>query len=68
MSRIFPHSFRSQVLVEIAQLASEGKDWQKAAAAWEKAEKAGVMDSNVQYNLAVTLLRNGKIDEAIAGV
>ncbi len=25
------------------------------------------MDSNVQYNLAVTLLRNGKTDEAIAG-
>ena len=62
-----PHSYRSQVLVEIAQLASDGKDWQKAAAAWERAEKAGVMDSNVQYNLAVTLLRNGKTDEAIAG-
>ena len=63
--REIPHSFRSQVLVEIAQLASDGKDWQKAASAWERAEKAGVMDSNVQYNLAVTLLRNGKTDEAI---
>jgi tetratricopeptide (TPR) repeat protein len=61
-----PHSFRSQVLVEIAQLAGEGKDWQKAASAWERAEKAGVMDSNVQYNLAVTLLREGKTDEAVA--
>jgi len=61
-----PHSFRSQVLVEIAQLAGDGKDWQKAATAWQRAEKAGVMDSNVQYNLAVTLLRNGKIDEAAA--
>jgi tetratricopeptide (TPR) repeat protein len=61
-----PHSFLSQVLVEIAQLAGEGKDWQKAAAAWERAEKAGVMDSNVQYNLAVTLLREGKTDEAVA--
>ncbi len=61
-----PHSFRSQVLVEIAELAGEAKDWQKAASAWERAEKAGVMDSNVQYNLAVTLLRNGKTDEAIA--
>ncbi len=60
-----PQSFRSQVLVEIAQLASDGKDWQKAASAWERAEKAGVMDSNVQYNLAVTLLRNGKTDEAV---
>jgi len=64
--REIPHSFRSQVLVEMAQLAGEGKDWQKAASAWQKAEKAGVMDSNVQYNLAVTLLRNGKTDEAIA--
>jgi tetratricopeptide (TPR) repeat protein len=63
--REIPHSFRSQVLVEIAQLASDGKDWQKAASAWERAEKAGVMDSNVQYNLAVTLLRNGKTDEAV---
>jgi tetratricopeptide (TPR) repeat protein len=61
-----PHSFRSQVLIEIAQLAGEGKDWQKAASAWQRAEKAGVMDSNVQYNLAVTLLREGKTDEAIA--
>jgi tetratricopeptide (TPR) repeat protein len=60
-----PHSFRSQVLVEIAQLASDAKDWQRASSAWERAEKAGVMDSNVQYNLAVTLLRNGKTDEAI---
>ncbi len=64
--REIPHSFRSQVLIEIAQLAGEGKDWQKAASAWEKAEKAGVMDSNVQYNLAVTLLREGKTDEAVA--
>jgi len=64
--REIPQSFRSQVLVEIAELAGEGKDWQKAASAWENAEKAGVMDSNVQYNLAVTLLRNGKTDEAIA--
>ena len=63
--REIPQSFRSQVLVEIAQLASDGKDWQKAASAWERAEKAGVMDSNVQYNLAVTLLRNGKTDEAV---
>jgi tetratricopeptide (TPR) repeat protein len=64
--REIPHSFQSQVLVEIAELAGEGKDWQRAASAWEKAEKAGVMDSNVQYNLAVTLLRNGKTDEAAA--
>ncbi len=64
--RDIPHSFQSQVLIEIAQLASDGKDWQKAASAWERAEKAGVMDSNVQYNLAVTLLRNGKTDDAIA--
>jgi tetratricopeptide (TPR) repeat protein len=64
--REIPHSFRSQVLVEIAQLAGEDKDWQKAASAWERAEKAGVMDSNVQYNLAVTLLREGKTDEAVA--
>ncbi|SPF46332.1 Tetratricopeptide TPR_2 repeat protein [Syntrophobacter sp. SbD1] len=64
--REIPHSFRSQVLVEIAQLAGEGKDWQRAASAWQRAEKAGVMDSNVQYNLAVTLLRNGKTDEAAA--
>lgn len=60
-----PRSFQSQVLVEIAQLASDAKDWQRASQAWQRAEKAGVMDSNVQYNLAVTLLRNGRTDEAI---
>jgi len=61
-----PHSFHSQVLVEMAQLAGENKDWQRAASAWQRAEKAGVMDSNVQYNLAVSYLRNGRTDEAIA--
>ncbi len=60
-----PRSFQSQVLVDIAQFASDAKDWQKATQAWQRAEKAGVMDSNVQYNLAVTLLRNGKRHEAI---
>ena len=63
--RDIPGSFRSQVLVEIAEMAAARKDWQGAAQAWRNAERAGVMNSDVQYNLAVTLMRTGKTDAAV---
>ncbi|MDR3569765.1 MAG: tetratricopeptide repeat protein [Syntrophobacteraceae bacterium] len=63
--RDIPASFRSQALVEIAELASSRKDWQGAAQAWRNAQRAGVKSSDVQYNLAVTLMRTGKTDAAI---
>jgi tetratricopeptide (TPR) repeat protein len=63
--RDIPASFRSQTLVEIAELASARKDWQGAAQAWRNAQRAGVRNSDVQYNLAVTLMRTGKTDAAI---
>ena len=63
--REIPATFRSQALVEIAELASSRKDWQSAAQAWKNAERAGVKGSDVQYNLAVTLMRTGKTDAAI---
>ena len=63
--RDIPAAYRSRALVEIAELASARKDWQGAAQAWRNAEKAGVKNSDVQYNLAVTLMRTGKADAAI---
>lgn len=63
--RDIPAAFRSQVLVEIAELASARKDWKGAAWAWQSAERAGVRNSNVQYNLAVTLMQAGKTDAAV---
>ncbi len=64
--RDFPQPFRTQVLVEIAELAGARKDWQGAARAWRDAQNAGMQNSDVQYNLAVTLMRTGKTDEALA--
>jgi tetratricopeptide (TPR) repeat protein len=63
--RDIPAAYRSQAMVEIAELAGAHKDWQTAAKAWRSAQKAGVHNSDVQYNLAVTLMRTGKTDEAI---
>ncbi|MDR3554040.1 MAG: tetratricopeptide repeat protein, partial [Syntrophobacteraceae bacterium] len=64
--RDIPAAYRSQTLVMIAELAGSRKDWQSAAQAWRNAERAGVRNSDVQYNLAVTLMRTGKTDEAVA--
>lgn len=64
--RDIPAAFRSQAMVEIAELAGAHKDWQTAAKAWQSAQRAGMQSSDVQYNLAVTLMRTGKTDQAIA--
>lgn len=60
-----PKAFQSAVLLTIAELSSESKNWSRAAATYEKAIKAGVKDSDVLYNLFVTYKRNDETDKAI---
>ncbi|MFZ2447945.1 MAG: tetratricopeptide repeat protein [Syntrophobacteraceae bacterium] len=59
-----PKAFQSAVLLTIAELSSETKNWSRAAATYEKAIRAGVKDSDVLYNLFVTYKRNGDADKA----
>ncbi|MGC8490203.1 MAG: tetratricopeptide repeat protein [Syntrophobacteraceae bacterium] len=63
--REIPAAFRSQVMVEIAELAGARKDWTGAAQAWRNAQRFGMKSADVQYNLAVTLMQSGKTDAAI---
>lgn len=60
-----PKAFHSSVLLYLADLNSQTKNWSKAAASYEKAIKAGVKDSDVLYNLAVTYQQGDDPDKAI---
>ena len=60
-----PKAFQSAALLTQAEVDSESRDWSHAAAAYEKAIKAGVKDSDVLYNLFVSYKRNDETDKAI---
>ncbi len=60
-----PRTFHPAVLVAIAELSSETKNWSRAAASYERAIKAGVKDSDVLYNLFVSYKRDGNTDKAL---
>lgn len=60
-----PKAFQQSVLLALAEFSSDTKNWSRAAAAYEKAIKAGVKDSDVLYNLFVTYKRNDETDKAI---
>ncbi len=60
-----PRAFHSAVLISIAELSTETKNWSRAAASYEKAIKAGVKDSDVLYNLFVSYKRDGNTDKAL---
>ncbi|MHC1726841.1 MAG: tetratricopeptide repeat protein [Syntrophobacteraceae bacterium] len=60
-----PKSFQSSVLLAMAELSSDTKNWSRAASAYEKAIRAGVKDTDVLYNLFVTYKRNDETDKAI---
>ncbi|MCE5335680.1 MAG: tetratricopeptide repeat protein [Desulfobacteraceae bacterium] len=60
-----PRSFQSSVLLALAELSGETKNWSRAAAAYERAIKAGVKDSDVMYNLFVAYKRSDDTDKAI---
>lgn len=60
----FPKAFQSSVLLLMAELSAQTKNWSKASAAYEKAIKAGVKDPDVLYNLAVTYQHGEDADKA----
>lgn len=60
-----PKSFQSSVLLAMAELSSDTKNWSRAASAYEKAIRAGVKDTDVLYNLFVTYKRNDDTDKAL---
>ncbi len=60
-----PRAFQSSILLYMAELNTQSKNWSKAAASYEKAIKAGVKDSDVLYNLAVTYQQSDEQDKAI---
>ncbi len=59
-----PKAFQSSVLLTLAELSSDTKNWSRAAATYERAIKAGVKDSDVLYNLFVTYKKNDDIEKA----
>jgi tetratricopeptide (TPR) repeat protein len=61
----FPKTFQSSVLLLLADLSAQTKNWSKASSAYEKAIKAGVKDPDVLYNLAVTYQQGENSDKAI---
>lgn len=60
-----PKNFQPSVLLTLAELNSETKNWSGAAATYERAIRAGVKDSDVLYNLFVSYKRGDDIDKAI---
>lgn len=61
----FPKAFQSSLLLLMADLSAQSKNWSKAAASYEKALKSGVKDPDVLYNLAVTYQQGDDQDKAI---
>lgn len=60
-----PKAFQSSLMLFMADLNTQTKNWSKAAASYEKAIKAGVKDPDVLYNLAVTYQQSEDPDKAI---
>ncbi len=60
----FPKAYQSSVLLLMAELSAQTKNWAKASAAYEKAIKAGIKDPDVLYNLAVTYQHSEDSDKA----
>jgi len=60
-----PKAFHSSLLLVLAELNTQTRNWAKAAATYEKAIKSGVEDPDVYYNLAVTYQHGEDMDKAI---
>ncbi len=60
-----PRTYQSSLMLFMADLNTQTKNWSKAAASYEKAIKAGVKDPDVLYNLAVTYQQGEDPDKAI---
>ncbi len=60
-----PKSFQSSVLLVMADLNTQTRNWRKAADSYEKVIRSGVKDPDVLYNLAVTYQQGNENDKAI---
>ena len=60
-----PKQFQSSLLLVLADLNTQTKNWTKAAASYEKAIKAGVKDPDILYNVAVAYQQGDDPDKAI---
>ncbi len=60
-----PKSFQSSVLLVMADLNTQTRNWRKAADSYEKVIRSGVKDPDVLYNLAVTYQQGNESDKAI---
>jgi tetratricopeptide (TPR) repeat protein len=60
-----PKQFHSSLLLVMADLNTQTKNWSKAAASYEKAIKAGVKDPDILYNVAVAYQHGDDPDKAI---
>jgi tetratricopeptide (TPR) repeat protein len=60
-----PKVYQSSLMLFLADLNTQTKNWAKAASSYEKAIKAGIKDPDVLYNLAVTYQQSDDPDKAI---
>jgi len=60
-----PTAFESSVLLYLADLSTQTKDWTKAASNYEELIKKGVKDPDLFYNLAVTYQKKDDLDGAV---
>lgn len=63
-----PKTFHSSLLLVLADLNTQASNWDKAAASYEKAIKAGVKDPDILYNLAVTYQQGDDPEKAISAL
>lgn len=60
-----PKKFDNSLLLYVADLRTQTRDYSDAATAYEKAIKAGAKDPDIYYNLAVLCEKNNEVDRAI---
>ncbi len=63
-----PKTFQSSLYLHLADLSSQIKNWSKAAGYYDLAIKAGIKDSNVIYNLAVSYQQAGDVNKAFSAM
>ncbi len=60
-----PKAFQSSILLVMADLNTQTRNWRKAADSYEKVIRSGVKDPDVLYNLAVTYQQGNDNEKAI---
>jgi tetratricopeptide (TPR) repeat protein len=63
--RDIPKAFQSSVLLVMADVNTQAKNWRKASDSYEKVIRSGVKDPDILYNLAITYQQGNDSDKAI---